>query len=190
MRSLRLYHIIKTFLEHGLDELLPSHAIPWYIKVARQSMFWLRNKHQDKSHAQRFRLAIETLGPVFIKFGQMLSTRRDLLPQTYAEELALLQDQVPPFAGQQALKIIEQAIGAEAFAEHFSNFNPQPLASASIAQVHTATIINDHGQETEAVIKVLRPGIAKTILADINVMLMFAGIVAKWLPDGRRLRSY
>ena len=187
MRSLRIYRIIKTFLQHGLDELLPSAAVPWYVKLARVSLFWLRNQHKDKSEAQRFRLAIESLGPVFIKFGQMLSTRRDLLPQAFAEELALLQDRVPPFAGQQALKQIESAIGRDAFAEHFSNFDAKPLASASIAQVHTATMMED-GNATEVVIKVLRPGIEKTILADINVMQMFAGIVAKWLPDGKRLR--
>ena len=188
MRSLRLYKILKTFLQHGLDELLPSKSLPWYVKLARWSLFWLRNKHQDKNKAQRFRLAIESLGPVFIKFGQMLSTRRDLLPQNFAEELALLQDQVPPFSGEQALKQIEKAIGSKAFAEHFKDFDTTPLASASIAQVHTATLIGEQGEDHEVVIKVLRPKIEKTIIADINVMLMFAGIVAKWLPDGKRLR--
>ncbi|REL37153.1 ubiquinone biosynthesis regulatory protein kinase UbiB [Thalassotalea euphylliae] len=188
MRSLRIYRIIKTFLQHGLDDLLPSKAIPWYVKLARLSLFWLYNKHSDKSDAQRFRLAIEALGPVFIKFGQMLSTRRDLLPQAFAEELALLQDQVPPFSGEQALKQIEKSIGREAFATHFKNFEQEPLASASIAQVHTATLLDDDGNNIEVVLKVLRPGIEKTIIADINVMLMFAGIVAKWLPDGKRLR--
>ena len=188
MRSLRLYKIIKTFLQYGLDEILPQKAVPWYVKIARHSLFWLRNKHKDKPQAERFRLAIESLGPVFIKFGQMLSTRRDLLPDAYAEELSLLQDQVPPFSGQQALKQIELAIGKETFDTYFSDFDQQPLASASIAQVHTAAMLDDNGEPVEVVIKVLRPGIDKTIIADINVMLMFAGIVAKWLPDGKRLR--
>ena len=80
MSSHRLYHILKTFLQYGLDELLPKQVLPWYIRLFRHSLFWLRNKHKDKTVALRFRLAIESLGPVFIKFGQMLSTRRDLLP--------------------------------------------------------------------------------------------------------------
>lgn len=188
MRSLRIYQIIKTFLQHGLDDLIPSKAIPWYIKLARLSLFWLYNKHSDKSDAQRVRLAIEALGPVFIKFGQMLSTRRDLLPPAFAAELALLQDQVPPFSGEQALKQIEKAIGKDVFATHFKHFEQAPLASASIAQVHTATFFDEQGDGKEVVLKVLRPGIEKTIISDINVMSMFAGIVAKWLPDGKRLR--
>lgn len=187
MRSFRIYKIVKTFLQHGLDELLPSSALPWYAKLARHSLFWLRNKHKDKSKAQRFRLAIESLGPVFIKFGQMLSTRRDLLPQAFAEELALLQDQVPPFSGELALKQITQAIGEQEFAQHFKHFDTQPLASASIAQVHTATLLMEDSEQ-EVVLKVLRPGIEKVILSDIKVMLMFAGLIAKWLPDGKRLR--
>ncbi|WP_448212410.1 ubiquinone biosynthesis regulatory protein kinase UbiB [Colwellia sp. MEBiC06753] len=188
MRSLRIYKIIKTFLNYGLDDLLPKKSLPWYAKLARLSIFWLRNKHKDKSSAQRFRLAIESLGPVFIKFGQMLSTRRDLLPQSFAEELALLQDQVPPFSGDLALTQITAAIGAENFEQHFKEFDPKPLASASIAQVHTAQLLDDNGDHQDVVIKVLRPNIEKTIIADLKVMLMFAGIVAKWLPDGKRLR--
>ncbi len=149
--------------------------------------FWLRNQHKDKSQAQRFRLAIEALGPVFIKFGQMLSTRRDLLPDDFANELALLQDQVPPFSGEQAEKIIIAAIGEDAFNANFIDFDLTPLASASIAQVHTATMKQGQ-QETKVVIKVLRPDISKTILADINVMGLFANIMARWLADGKRLR--
>jgi len=188
VRSIRLYKIVKTFLQHGLDELLPKQSLPWYVKIARHCIFWIRNKHKDKSKAQRFRMAIESLGPVFIKFGQMLSTRRDLLPQAFAEELALLQDQVPPFDGQHSLTLIKQAIGSENFDRHFKAFDCVPLASASIAQVHTATLTDESGNEQDVVIKVLRPHIEKVILADISVMSMFAGIVAKWLPDGKRLR--
>ncbi|WP_448247691.1 ubiquinone biosynthesis regulatory protein kinase UbiB [Thalassotalea agariperforans] len=187
MSSLRLYKIVKTFLQFGLDELLPKKRLPWYVKLARLSIFWLRNQHKDKSQAQRFRLAIEALGPVFIKFGQMLSTRRDLLPDDFANELALLQDQVPPFSGEQAEKIIIAAIGEDAFNANFIDFDLTPLASASIAQVHTATMKQGQ-QETKVVIKVLRPDISKTILADINVMGLFANIMARWLADGKRLR--
>ena len=187
MSSQRLYQIVKTFLNFGLDEMVPAGLLPWYVKVGRSSLFWLRNQHKDKSPEQRFRLAIETLGPVFIKFGQMLSTRRDLLPPELADELALLQDQVTPFDGEQAKQLIIDAMGIEVFEQHFKDFELTPLASASIAQVHTATLVSGE-QEQNIVIKVLRPNISKTILADIKVMSLFAGIVARWLPDGKRLR--
>jgi len=187
VRIQRLYKIIKTFLQYGLDELVPKKMLPWYAKLARFSLFWLRNKHKDKTTAQRFRFAIEALGPVFIKFGQMLSTRRDLLPPELADELALLQDKVTPYDGEQAKQLIINAIGEESFKQHFSDFNSTPLASASIAQVHTATLTIDDAQH-DIVVKVLRPDIEKIILADIQVMSLFAGIVARWLPDGKRLR--
>ncbi|PCI61998.1 MAG: ubiquinone biosynthesis regulatory protein kinase UbiB [Gammaproteobacteria bacterium] len=187
MRIQRLYKILKTFLQYGLDELVPKKMLPWYAKLARFSLFWLRNKHQNESTAQRFRLAIETLGPVFIKFGQMLSTRRDLLPPDFSNELALLQDKVTPYDGEQAKQLIIRAIGEERFNQHFTDFNSTPLASASIAQVHTATLNIDDTQH-DIVIKVLRPNIREIILADIKVMSLFAGIVARWLPDGKRLR--
>lgn len=187
MSSFRLYRIVKTFLNFGLDELLPKKSIPWYIKCARFSLFWLRNQHKDKALALRFRLAIESLGPVFIKFGQMLSTRRDLLPDDFSNELALLQDQVAAFDGEIAQQLIIDAIGKEAFSLAFEDFDLTPLASASIAQVHTATLMQD-GNAKQVVIKVLRPKIEKVIHADIKVMAMFAGIFSRWLPDGKRLR--
>jgi len=187
VRIQRLYKILKTFLHFGLDELVPKKALPWYAKLARSSLFWLRNKHKDKSLAQRYRLAIESLGPVFIKFGQMLSTRRDLLPPDFADELALLQDKVTPYDGELAKRIIIEAIGADQFEQHFSDFDITPLASASIAQVHTATLTIDEISH-DIVLKVLRPNIGEIILADIEVMSLFAGIVARWLPDGKRLR--
>ena len=88
MASKRFYQIAKVVLQFGLDDLIPGHWIPWYAKAGRYSLFWLRNRHTDKSRGQRARLALETLGPVFIKFGQMLSTRRDLIPADIADELA------------------------------------------------------------------------------------------------------
>ncbi|WP_076417492.1 ubiquinone biosynthesis regulatory protein kinase UbiB [Colwellia sp. UCD-KL20] len=188
MSSLRLYKIVQTFLQYGLDELVPKKSLPWYAKLARVSLFWLGNKHKDKPVALRFRLAIESLGPVFIKFGQMLSTRRDLLPPDFADELALLQDQVVPFDGEKAKQLIIDAMGEDVFNEHFSEFNIEPLASASIAQVHTAKLHTEKHGETNIVIKVLRPNIEKVIIADIEVMSLFAGIVARWLSDGKRLR--
>ncbi len=187
MSSSRLYRIIKTFLNFGLDELLPKKLLPWYVKFLRTSLFWLRNKHKEKSKAQRFRLAIESLGPVFIKFGQMLSTRRDLLPDDFAKELALLQDQVPAFDGEEAQKLIIAALGEYTFTTEFEDFDLTPLASASIAQVHTATLIQGEYKKN-VVIKVLRPDIEKVIYADLNVMALFAKIFSRWLPDGKRLR--
>ena len=187
MSNTRLYRIVKTFLHYGLDEMVPKKMLPWYAKLGRFSLFWLQNKHKSKPVAQRFRLAIEELGPVFIKFGQMLSTRRDLLPPDFADELALLQDQVTPFDGELAKQLIIDAMGIEVFDQHFSDFDTTPLASASIAQVHTATLMEANTKQN-IVIKVLRPNIGKTILADVKVMARVATIVARWLPDGKRLR--
>lgn len=188
MSNTRLYRIVKTFLNYGLDDMVPKKMLPWYAKLGRFSLFWLRNKHKSKPIAQRFRLAIEELGPVFIKFGQMLSTRRDLLPPDFADELALLQDQVTPFDGELAKKIIIDAMGIETFEQHFRDFDTTPLASASIAQVHTATLVESGSSQENVVIKVLRPNIGKTILADVKVMSRIAAIIARWLPDGKRLR--
>ena len=188
MSSTRLYRIVKTFLHYGLDEIVPKKMLPWYAKLARHSLFWLQNKHKDKPVAQRFRLAIEELGPVFIKFGQMLSTRRDLLPPDFADELALLQDQVTPFDGEAAKQLIIKSMGKDTFEQHISDFDLNPLASASIAQVHTATLTDHESPAKKVVIKVLRPNIGKTIIADVKVMARFANIVARWLPDGKRLR--
>lgn len=187
MSNKRLYRIVKTFLHYGLDDLVPKKMLPWYARLGRFTLFWLQNKHKNKPVAERFRLAIEDLGPVFIKFGQMLSTRRDLLPPDFADELALLQDQVTPFDGEQAKQLIIEAMGIGVFEQYFNDFDSTPLASASIAQVHTATL-NENNNQQKVVIKVLRPNIGKTILADIKVMSRFAAIVARWLPDGKRLR--
>jgi ubiquinone biosynthesis protein len=187
--SLRFYKILKTFFQYGLDDFLPKEKLPWYGAIARYSVFWLRNKHKDKTQAERLRLAIESLGPVFIKFGQMLSTRRDLLPDDIANELAKLQDQVKPFDGALAKKIIIDAIGQQTFEQYFSDFEEVALASASIAQVHTATLIDkETGSHKQIVIKVTRPGIKKTIDADLNMMSLGAKLIDNLMPDGKRLR--
>ncbi len=189
MRNKRLYHIVKTFLNYGLDELLPANKTPFIAKIARTSLFWLRNQHKDKPVEQRLRMAIESLGPIFIKFGQMLSTRRDLLPAELANELALLQDKVGAFDGEQARAIITTAIGKDKFEQYFSDFDCTALASASIAQVHTATL---HDPETDlqkqVVIKVLRPDIDKVIDADLQVLNSFAHLVQRFYQEGKRLR--
>ncbi|MBC3766576.1 ubiquinone biosynthesis regulatory protein kinase UbiB [Neptunicella marina] len=185
MRTLRLYKIGKTLLEHGLDELIPAKWLPWYARIFRLSAFWIKNKYPDKTRGERLRLALQSLGPIFIKFGQMLSTRRDLLPADIADELTFLQDKVAPFDGELAKKIIQKALAVDELSDLFDDFNLVPLASASIAQVHTATLKSDQQQ---VIVKVIRPDIKHTIEADIDLMRTLAVLVKKWLPDGKRLR--
>lgn len=184
MSSLRLYKVLKTLLNHGLDALVPRRFWPWYMRLWRLSLFWIPNKHKRTPRGERLRLAMEALGPVYIKFGQMLSTRRDLLPDDVALELTKLQDKVPPFDGALARRSIERSLGGP-LEQWFSDFDEKPLASASIAQVHTARL-KDSG--VEVVLKVIRPGIAKIMEADVKLMSTFAAIAAKVLPDGRRLK--
>lgn len=173
----RLHQIGKTLFDYGLDELIPARLQIWPARMARKCLFWLKNRHPDLSRGKRIRLALEHLGPVFIKFGQMLSTRRDLLPPDIAEELALLQDRVPPFDGVLARQQIEASLGAPIH-ELFDEFDEKPLASASIAQVHTARLKT--GQEI--VIKVIRPNIEKVIEADVSLMHSMASLVARLVP--------
>lgn len=172
-------------LEHGLDELIPDRWLPWYARLGRRCQFWLKNRHQNKPVGMRLRLALQTLGPVFIKFGQMLSTRRDLLPPHIANELALLQDKVEPFDSDVAISIIKRSLGLRELDELFDDFEKIPLASASIAQVHAAKLKRSG---KEIVVKVIRPGIENTIHADVELMETVALAVQKWLPDGKRLR--
>lgn len=180
----RLYRIVAILLEQGIDELVPAQYQPWPGRLARRSLFWLKNRQQGKSRGMRIRLAFEALGPIFIKFGQMLSTRRDLLPPDIAEELALLQDRVPPFCGQLARSQIEQSLGVSIEAL-FDDFDETPLASASIAQVHTARL-KESGREI--VIKVIRPDIEQTIEADLRLMTALARLVSRFAPSSARLR--
>lgn len=188
MRSLRFYKIVRTLLQYGLDELIPPRWLPWYMRLLRKSCFWLRNKHPDKPVGVRFRLALESLGPVFVKLGQMLSTRRDLLHPDVIEQLSMLQDRVPPFPGDQAKIIIEKALDIKSVDELFVDFNQVPLASASIAQVHTASIQLPDGSVQDVVIKVIRPDVTDTIHADLQLMESVAQLAARYLPDGRRLK--
>ena len=179
----RLYRIGAVLLQHGLDELLPRAWQPWPVRLWRRSLFWLRNRHRQASRAQRLRLAFEALGPVFIKFGQMLSTRRDLLPPDLASELALLQDRVPPFPGALARQQIEQSL-KQPIEALFDEFDETPLASASVAQVHTARL-KSSGEEV--VLKVIRPDIRPVIDADLRLLEALARLVA-WLIPHNRLR--
>jgi len=185
MRIVRLYKIGKVLLEHGLDNLIPAKWLPWYARVMRHCIFWIRNKHKDKSEGERITLALQTLGPVFIKFGQMMSTRRDLLPPSIANELARLQDKVPPFSTEAAQDIIKASLGIPSLSILFSEFQAQPLASASIAQVHAATLKTNN---EDVVVKVLRPDIRDIIEADMELLFSIANVLQRWLPDGKRLR--
>ena len=180
----RLYLIIRVFLSYGLDELIPNIRLTLPLRLGRHLFFWLPNRNKDKPLGERLRLALQELGPVWIKFGQMMSTRRDLFPPAIADQLALLQDRVAPFDGALARKHIEIAMGGP-LETWFDDFDQQALASASIAQVHTARL-KENGQEV--VLKVIRPDILPIIKADVRLMYRLAGWVPKLLPDGRRLR--
>lgn len=185
----RAITIGRTLLQYGIDELLPRQRWPLAVKIARALLFFWRNRHRQLPPAQRLRLALEQLGPVFIKFGQMLSTRRDLLPESFALELAKLQDRVAPFAGNIARERIEMALeqNIDALFEHFDE---NPLATASIAQVHTAVLRAEanNGEPREVVIKVTRPGIEATIAEDMHLLETLAALLARLLPESRRLR--
>lgn len=184
----RLYQIQKTLLQYGLDELIPAQWQPWWARAVRHSLFWLKNQYPHEPLGVRLRLALQSLGPVWVKFGQMLSTRRDLFPPHLADELAKLQDQVAPFDGHLAQQLIEQALELSDINQLFADFSVQPLASASIAQVHTARLKLADDQQADVVIKVIRPGIEQQILADLALMDDLAGVAARLLPDGKRLR--
>ncbi len=177
----RFFVIVVTVFRFGLDEFLLAHVRqPWVRGVLR----WLTRGRQLKaSRAVRLRLALEHLGPVFVKFGQVLSTRRDLLPEDMADELARLQDRVPPFPGIQARLLVEEAFGRP-IDEIFSSFDTEAVASASIAQVHFATLRDGR----DVAVKVLRPGMLPVIDDDLALM----GTLARWIErlsgDGRRLR--
>ena len=180
----RLYRITKVLLEYGLDELAPVHQLTKGPLLARKTLFWIRNRHPDKPVGERLRLALEQLGPVWIKLGQMMSTRRDLFPPHLADQLALLQDKVAPFDGKHAQQLIEEVLGGP-IDTWFNDFDTTPLASASIAQVHTAQLKSN---QKDIVIKVIRPDIRAVIDDDLRLMFRLAHIVSKCVPHSRRLK--
>ncbi len=183
-RLWRLIHISLVLVRHGLDEvLLATHLFrPIYFLSYLSPWYWHRRVH-PKPYPARIREALIELGPIFVKFGQILSTRRDLLPPDLADELAQLQDRVPPFPGPQARAIIEKAWGKpiEAFLD---DFDEQPLASASIAQVHTGRLKDGR----QVVVKVVRPGIEPVIRRDLGLLRIIAELAQRYWRDGRRLR--
>ncbi len=183
-RLWRLIHISLVLVRQGLDEvLLATHLFrPLYFLSYLSPWYWYRRTH-PKPYPARIREALIELGPIFVKFGQILSTRRDLLPQDLADELAQLQDRVPPFPGAQARAIIEKAWGKPIEAV-LDDFDEQPLASASIAQVHTGRLKDGR----QVVVKVVRPGIEPVIRRDLGLLRIIAELAQRYWRDGRRLR--
>jgi ubiquinone biosynthesis protein len=184
-RYLRGFAIIFIALRYGLDELvLTSFRRPWLSAFARVLSV---GRDLSAPRGQRLRLALEHLGPIFVKFGQVLSTRRDLLPPDVADELARLQDRVPPFDPAIAIATIERAFGRPV-GTIFASFEREPIASASIAQVHFATLITRDGRTRDVAVKVLRPGMLPVIEKDLSLMRMMAGWLERVWVEGRRLK--
>jgi ubiquinone biosynthesis protein len=180
-RLWRLVAIVVTLLRYGLDEVALAgfsqrwvRALSWTVTIGRRF---------DEPRGVRLRQALEKLGPIFVKFGQVLSTRRDLLPPDVAEELAKLQDRVPPVPAAQAAGMVEKAFGRPLDAL-FAQFDAEPVASASIAQVHFATLQDGR----EVAVKVLRPGMLEVIESDLNLLHTLAAWVERFSSDGKRLR--
>ena len=181
-RSLYIFWIVFRF---GLDQLvLDGLDRPWLRGLTRVLRL---GRKLEAPRGQRLRQALEHLGPIFVKFGQVLSTRRDLLPSDIANELALLQDRVPPFPSEVAVATIERAFG-RSVDEVFTRFDRQPVASASIAQVHFASLKTREGLEREVAVKVLRPNMLRVIEKDLSLMRMMASWLERLSADGRRLK--
>ncbi|MFM8864711.1 MAG: ubiquinone biosynthesis regulatory protein kinase UbiB [Limnohabitans sp.] len=177
--------IVFIVLRYGLDELvLSSFRHPW-LRLLTRCLTLGRNLRAPRG--ERLREALERLGPIFVKFGQVLSTRRDLLPPDIAEELAKLQDRVPPFASEVAVASIERAFGRPV-EQIFEQFEREPVASASIAQVHFGRLRTRDGQLRDVAVKVLRPGMLPVIEKDLALMRMMAGWVERLSDDGKRLK--
>jgi ubiquinone biosynthesis protein len=180
----RLLKINLVLARHGLDEyifrlhlLRPFRVLLWLLPT-----YWFP-ADVERPRGERIRLALEELGPIFVKFGQLLSTRRDLLPLDIADELAKLQDRVPPFPAAEAGAAIEAALG-RTLEQAYASFEPEAFASASIAQVHGATLHDGR----EVVVKVLRPGVRRAIERDLEVLRFVARLAERFWVDGRRLR--
>src|SRR5262245_22201423 len=181
MRLTRLAIIVVVALKYGLDEFLTGHERFRAVRpLARALTFW---RDTSAPRAERLRLALQDLGPISVKFGQMLSTRRDLLPPDIADELAKLQDRVPPFPSEQVIKTLERLYGKPVDAV-FKAFDRTPVASASVAQVHLAELPDG----TPVAVKVLRPDIASVIENDIALMHAAALLIEKLWSDGKRLK--
>ncbi len=173
--------IQRVLVKYGLDDIIKETHLLRPLRF----LFYLAPRRRDRSApiGERIRLALEELGPIFVKFGQAISTRRDLLPPDIADELAKLQDAVPPFPAEQAIAILDGAYG-RSVNDVFKRFDVEPLAAASIAQVHTAQLQSG----PEVIVKVLRPGVLQQIERDLAVLRMLAGLADRYWEHGKRLR--
>src|SRR6476661_298868 len=181
MRFFRLLKILAISFRFGLDEFFLGHERLRFVRpIVKAALFW---RNLSTPRGVRLRRALEDLGPIFIKFGQMLSTRRDLLPPDIADELALLQDRVPPFASELVVATIERVFGRP-LDQVFRSFDVTPVASASVAQVHFAELPD----ATPVAVKVLRPNIGDVIEHDLALMRTAAALVDRLWREGKRLR--
>jgi len=178
---MRLIHIQRVLVRHGLDEIITSTHLLRPLRF----LFYLFPRAKDVSEplGVRIKMALIELGPIFVKFGQAVSTRRDLLPTDIADELAQLQDRVPPFPADEAIAILDKAYG-ESVNDIFARFDEEPFAAASIAQVHTAALQDG----TEVIVKLLRPGVRALIERDLDVLYAVAGLADKYWDVSKRLR--
>jgi len=179
MRFFRFLKIISTVGKYRLDEFLVGGAA-WARLPFRVLFFW---RSAARPRGERLRLALESLGPVFVKFGQLLSVRPDLIPVDITGELSKLQDSVPPFPSEGVVATLDRTYG-KPYPEVFASFDMTPVASASVAQVHFAVLPDGR----EVAVKILRPGIAGTIGKDVSLLYVLAGIVERVFADGKRLR--
>ena len=184
----RLVQIQRVLLKHGLDDFVRATHLyrPLRFLFFLSPGIWFERRRRA-SRGERLRLALVELGPIFVKFGQAVSTRRDLLPPDIADELAKLQDRVPPFPGSLARQIVESAY-ERPIGEMFAEFDETPLAAASIAQVHVARLPNGLAGGKEVIVKVLRPGMREQIERDLEVMFAIAGLAQRYWKESRRLR--
>ena len=182
-QALRLVHINAVLVRHGLDEVILGTHVFRPIRFLLYLLPWNWFRTHRAARAQRIRRALEELGPLFVKFGQILSTRRDLLPDDIADELSKLQDAVAPFPGSEAKAIVERAF-QQPLDAMFSTFDQTPLASASIAQVHAAQLLDGR----QVVVKVVRPGIENVIRRDVSLLYTVAELVERYWRESHRLR--
>ncbi|MBF6592468.1 MAG: ubiquinone biosynthesis regulatory protein kinase UbiB, partial [Ktedonobacterales bacterium] len=178
-----MLYINLVLVKHGLDEIILATHLFRPIRFVRYLAPWNWFRHHREPRGVRIRRALEDLGPIFVKFGQLLSTRRDLLPDDIAEELAYLQDHVPPFPSEQACAILERTY-ERPLAEIFHTFETRALASASIAQVHRAELHDGR----KVVVKILRPNIERIIQRDLSLLYVLAELAERYWGEGRRLR--
>ena len=186
----RLWKILFIFTRYRLDALVPTEQLPLKIRVLLWLAPWRLSPVPSKlSRGARLRLALEALGPIFVKFGQILSTRPDLIPDDIVSELRNLQDNVAPFPTAQAIALIEEQLG-QRIEDMFTEFSDKPLAAASIAQVYTARLLSDDSTAPgkEVVVKVVRPGIEDTIERDLQLLEFMAALLVKYSAEGRRLK--